>query len=150
MLFLPSFLAAGKRSGEMKGSSAQFLRQHKKELETIWDILIYNQLDKLQDLQNEEEGEALIEALIGIRKDAKYSDGKMDVSVGEGVGGIGLKNVRATNINKDIGKYECAADCYAYQEETEETRVFEITYTSEFVDDGKKHYVIVTWGSNSF
>lgn len=51
-------------------------------------------------------------------------------------------NIRTTNFNKEIGKYECAADLKTTNKEGE--KINPITYTSELVDGGKDFYVSVS------
>ncbi|MGC2062389.1 MAG: hypothetical protein WA610_05375 [Thermodesulfovibrionales bacterium] len=62
-----------------------------------------------------------------------------------------LLNIRTTNIVKDIGKYECAAEFTAEKirggSSTELLPKKEISYTSELADNGKKHFVVVTRSS---
>lgn len=53
----------------------------------------------------------------------------------------GINNVRTTNINKDIGKFECAADL-VLNHNSEESKI-PITYSSELSDGGKNFYVTV-------
>lgn len=48
-------------------------------------------------------------------------------------------NVRTTNFNQEIGKYECTADLKMTGEGKNES--LPITYTSELVDNGKNFYV---------
>lgn len=55
--------------------------------------------------------------------------------------GLDVINVRTTNFNKEVGKYECAADLEMTGEG--KTSSLPITYTSELADGGKKHFVSV-------
>jgi hypothetical protein len=77
-----------------------------------------------------------------------YSNNRVSVTIMGPKGSIKnfaftMKDIRATNFNKDIGKYECACNITREMDGVKAAQPMSVNYTSELTD-GNKHYVSVT------
>lgn len=75
----------------------------------------------------------------------KYSDGVFKYYREGTEQDYTIENIRTASVNKDTGKFECAADI-KYEERNNgvldpRTLLASVTYTSELADKGKKHLV---------